>query len=44
MIFNSGCATYNSIVPDWATIGSTDTKTEKKNNEAVVWWNPFTWF
>ena len=43
MVFGSGCATYNSIVPDWATISSTETNSQNKN-DAVVWWNPFTWF
>ena len=43
MVFGSGCATYNSMVPDWATIGSN--KTDKADqDQAAVWWNPFTWF
>lgn len=43
----SGCSTYNSIVPEWAQIGSSDTGIETEANtddDNSVWWNPFSWF
>lgn len=43
----SGCSTYNSIVPEWAQIGSSDTEIETEANtddDNSVWWNPFSWF
>ena len=42
-----GCSTYNSIVPEWAQIGSSGTETEAESNSGEnnsVWWNPFSWF
>ena len=52
MIFNlsflSSCSTYNSIVPSWMEIGSSETveKEEKveKDDDDWSWWNPFSWF
>ena len=43
----SGCSTYNSIVPEWAQIGSSGTESENEANtddDNSVWWNPFSWF
>ncbi len=45
-----GCATYNSIAPDWAQIGaeSAESTTDGESaNESVgefTWWNPLSWF
>ena len=46
LTLGSGCSTYNSIVPDWASIGSTssDTKATKDSSDSSSWWNPFSWF
>jgi hypothetical protein len=46
MTLGSGCSTYNSIVPDWASIGTTlnETKTSEDSSESGSWWNPFSWF
>ena len=46
LTLGSGCSTYNSIVPDWASIGSTssDTKPTKDSGDSSSWWNPFSWF
>ncbi|MDC0093659.1 hypothetical protein OAR00_01445 [Alphaproteobacteria bacterium] len=46
MALGSGCSTYNSIVPDWASIGlsSSEVKTSETKNENGLWWNPFSWF
>ena len=52
MIFNlsflSSCSTYNSIVPSWMEIGSSETleKAEnvEKDDDDWSWWNPFSWF
>lgn len=46
LTLGSGCSTYNSIVPDWASIGSTssDTNRSKDSSESSSWWNPFSWF
>ena len=51
MIFNlsfiSSCSTYNSMVPSWMEIGSSETieKIEKNDDESDwSWWNPFSWF
>ncbi len=48
MMIGSGCSTYNSIVPDWASIGASSTsdttKTVEKNDDDWSWWNPFSWF
>ena len=45
LTLGTGCSTYNSIVPDWASIGSTssDTKTTKDSSDSSSWWNPFSW-
>mgnify|MGYP005670222043 CR=1 FL=1 len=43
----SGCSTSNSIVPEWAQIGSSGTESETEANteeDNLVWWNPFSWF
>ena len=43
----SSCSTYNSIVPEWAQIGSSGTETDVEANtdeNNSVWWNPFSWF
>ena len=43
----SGCSTYNSLVPEWAQIGSSGTETEAEaisDENDSVWWNPFSWF
>ena len=45
----SSCSTYNSLAPDWAQIGSSDTGTETEaeaytDENNSVWWNPFSWF
>ncbi len=43
----SGCSTYNSIVPEWAQIGSSGTESETEadtDDNNSVWWNPFSWF
>jgi hypothetical protein len=46
----SGCATYNSMAPEWAQVGAeqTETSTEgsdtKQSGEESVWWNPLSWF
>jgi len=46
-----GCATYNSIAPDWAQIGaesaeasSTAGESANEADEEVTWWNPLSWF
>ena len=46
MTLGSGCSTYNSIVPDWASIGSSSSQstTSETNNDSGSWWNPFSWF
>ena len=46
MTLGSGCSTYNSIVPDWASIGSSSSQatTSEINNDSGSWWNPFSWF
>jgi len=43
MLFGSGCSTYNSIVPNWATIGSS-TSENSDSKSVSSWWNPFSWF
>ena len=46
----SGCATYNSVAPEWAKIGSetaeltTEEKATEKSGDDSVWWNPLSWF
>ena len=48
MMISTGCSTYNSLVPDFATIGSSSvsvtTENNKNNSEEASWWNPFSWF
>ena len=45
----SGCAAYNSIMPDWAT-GSESAESQDAGNDNsdaeddAKWWNPITWF
>ena len=45
-----GCATYNSVVPDWAQIGAesveatTDGESANEADEDFTWWNPLSWF
>ena len=44
-----GCASYNSIMPDWAKIGESAETEEVENDQTdgendVDWWNPLTWF
>ena len=48
MMISTGCSTYNSLVPDFVTIGSSSvsetTENNKNNSEEASWWNPFSWF
>ena len=48
MMISTGCSTYNSLVPDFATIGSSSVsetiENNKNNSEQASWWNPFSWF
>jgi len=48
MTLSTSCSTYNSLVPDFATIGSSSmsetTENNKDNSEDSSWWNPFSWF
>ena len=48
MILSTSCSTYNSLVPDFATIGASSvsetTETNKDNSDDTSWWNPFSWF
>ena len=52
LISLSGCASYNSIAPEWAQIGAensektqVDSKTESDADEnGSTWWNPLSWF
>jgi len=48
MMISTSCSTYNSLVPDFATIGSSSvsdtTKNNKDNSDDSSWWNPFSWF
>ena len=45
-----GCATYNSIAPDWAQIGAesaestTDGGSANEADGEFTWWNPLSWF
>ena len=45
-----GCATYNSVVPDWAQIGAesveatTDGESADEDDGDFTWWNPLSWF
>ena len=45
----ASCASYNSIMPDWAKIGESSETEEVESNKTngedeVDWWNPLTWF
>ena len=45
----ANCASYNSIMPDWAKIGESAETVDVENNQTdgeddVDWWNPLTWF
>ena len=45
----ASCASYNSIMPDWAKIGESAETEEVENAQTdgeddVDWWNPVTWF
>ena len=47
LLLSSGCSTYNSFVPNWATIGDSSTAETTENKKAdndSSWWNPFSWF
>ena len=48
MMISTGCSTYNSLVPDFATIGSSSVsetiENNKNNSEEASWWNPLSWF
>ena len=48
MMLSTSCSTYNSLVPDFATIGSSSvseiTENNKDNSDVSSWWNPFSWF
>ena len=48
MMLSTSCSTYNSLVPDFATIGSSSvsetTENNKDNSDGSSWWNPFSWF
>lgn len=45
-----GCATYNSIAPEWAQIGAesseatTDDEAATEADGEFTWWNPLSWF
>ena len=47
MLFSAGCSTYNSFVPNWATIGASSAEAnvnKSDDNDDSSWWNPFSWF
>ena len=48
MLISSSCTTYNSLVPDWATLGNStsveSSESVKNDNNDSSWWNPFSWF
>lgn len=52
LISLSGCASYNSIAPEWAQISAEnsektqeDSKVESDADEdGSTWWNPLSWF
>ena len=48
MTLSTSCSTYNSLVPDFATIGASSvsgtTENNKDNSDDSSWWNPFSWF
>ena len=52
LISLSGCASYNSIAPEWAQIGAENSETTVEDSKAEsdadgdgsTWWNPLSWF
>ena len=52
LISLSGCASYNSIAPEWAQIGAENSETTQEESKAEsdadggksTWWNPLSWF
>ena len=52
LISLSGCASYNSIAPEWAQIGAENSETTQEDSKAEsdahegssTWWNPLSWF
>jgi hypothetical protein len=48
----SGCASYNSVAPEWAQIGTENSETtadeskaeSNSDEESSPWWNPLSWF
>lgn len=52
LISLSGCASYNSIAPEWAQIGAENLETTQEESKAEsdadgggsTWWNPLSWF
>ena len=52
LISLSGCASYNSIAPEWAEIGAENSETTVEHSKAEsdadgdgsTWWNPLSWF
>ena len=52
LISLSGCASYNSIAPEWAQIGAENSETIQEDSKAEsdadggggIWWNPLSWF
>ncbi len=52
LISLSGCASYNSIAPEWAKVGGENSETTQEDSKAEsdadedgsIWWNPLSWF
>ena len=52
LISLSGCASYNSVAPEWAQIGAKNSETtadeskaeSNSDEESSSWWNPLSWF
>ena len=52
LISLSGCASYNSIAPEWAQVGAENSETTQEDSKAEsdadedgsIWWNPLSWF
>ncbi|MEC8695105.1 MAG: hypothetical protein VXX88_08045 [Pseudomonadota bacterium] len=52
LISLSGCASYNSIAPEWAKVGAENSETTQEDSKAEsdadedgsIWWNPLSWF
>ena len=52
LISLGGCASYNSIAPEWAQIGTENLETSPEDSKAEsdadqdgsTWWNPLSWF